>query len=62
MTTQKPQNIQPVCKVLDCKEGAQIYAVQGNTGTWLKTCRRHTYKDLPEEKEKVETFWPPDNS
>ena len=60
MATQKPTNIQPVCEVPGCKEGAQMYAVLGSNGTWLKTCRRHTYQDLPGEKEKLETFWPPE--
>ena len=61
MTVQKPTNLQPVCQVPDCKEGAQMMSIQGSTATWLKTCRRHTYKDLPKEQEKIETFWPPEN-
>ena len=57
MTVQKPTNLQPVCEVEGCKEGAQMASIQGSTATWLRTCRRHTYQDLLEEK--VETFWPP---
>ena len=37
-------------------------SIQSSVATWLKTCRRHTYKDLPEEKAKIETFWPPEAS
>ena len=61
MATQKPTNLQPVCGVLGCNNGCQMSSIHGNTATWLKTCRRHTYKDLPEEKEKIDTFWPPVN-
>ena len=59
MASQKPTNIQPLCQVPGCKNGAQIYSIKGTTATWLKTCSGHTYKDLPEEQEKIETFWPP---
>ena len=62
MATTKPENLQPVCRVPGCKEGAQLYSQTGLTATWMKTCRRHTYKDLPEEQTKVETFWPPSNT
>jgi len=62
MATMKPTNIQPVCQVPGCKEGAQMMSIQGGLATWMKTCRRHTYKDLPEEKEKIDTFWPPNNN
>jgi hypothetical protein len=60
MTTQRPTNLQPVCEVEGCKEGAQILNLQGTTATWMRTCSRHTYKDLPGEQEKLETFWPPE--
>jgi hypothetical protein len=62
MATMKPTNIQPCCQVPGCKEGAQIMSIQGSTATWMKTCRRHTYQDLPEEQEKIDTFWPPEKS
>jgi hypothetical protein len=35
--------------------------MKGNQATWMKTCRQHNYKDLPEEQERIETFWPPDH-
>lgn len=59
MASQKPTNIQPLCRVPGCKEGAQIYSMQGTTAVWMKTCGLHTYLDLPEEDEPIETFWPP---
>ena len=62
MTTMKPTNLQPVCEVLGCNEGASIQSVQGSTATWMRTCKRHTFKDLPEEQHTIETFWPPENS
>lgn len=57
----KPENIQPVCEVPGCKEGAQILSIQGNQATWMRTCNRHTFQDLKEEREKIETFWPPES-
>ena len=39
-----------------------MYSIHSSVATWLKTCRRHTYKDLPEEKAKIETYWPPEAS
>jgi len=57
----KPTTLQPLCPVPGCKDGCQIQSIQGGIATWMKTCRRHTYKDLPEEKEKIDTFWPPEN-
>ena len=62
MATMKPTNIQPLCPVLGCKDGCQILSIYGSTATWMRTCRRHTYKDLPEEQAKIETFWPPENT
>ena len=57
----KPENLQPVCQVTGCTEGAQMLSIKGNEATWMKTCNRHTYRDLPEEQEKLETFWPPES-
>jgi len=34
----------PVCPVSGCKNWRQIYSEFGKT-SYLKTCRRHTYKD-----------------
>ena len=62
MASTKPTNLQPLCAVPGCKNGCQILAMRGTTATWMKTCRKHTYKDLPEEQEKIDTFWPPDNN
>ena len=61
MATMKPTNIQPVCQVPGCKEGASIQSIHGSTATWMRTCKKHTYKDLPEERAKIETFWPPES-
>jgi hypothetical protein len=61
MATTKPTNLQPVCPVLGCKEGCQILSIHGSEATYMKTCKRHTYQDLPEEQERIETFWPPIN-
>jgi hypothetical protein len=52
-----PINLQPVCEVPDCKNGVQMLSMKGSTAAWMRTCKRHTYKDIPEEK--LETFWPP---
>ena len=61
MATMKPTNLQPVCTVLGCKEGCQILSIHGSEATYMKTCKRHTYQDLPEEQKKIETFWPPES-
>ena len=61
MATMKPSNMQPVCKVEGCKNGAQMVAVRGGTAEWMKTCTRHTYMDLPGERERLETMWPPES-
>jgi hypothetical protein len=57
----KPINIQPVCRVNGCKEGAQLLSIQGSQATWMQTCCRHTYQDLPEDHTQLETFWPPES-
>ena len=59
MSTMKPANDRPVCRVPGCTYGAQIMSVHGGEATYLKTCARHTFKDLPDEQEKLNTFWPP---
>lgn len=56
MATQKPTNMQPVCGVPGCKNGCQMSSIHGYDATWLKTCRRHTYQDLPEEQAKLKHF------
>ena len=59
---QYPTNLQPVCKVPGCENGAQIRSMEGKATTWMQTCKHHTYKDLPEEQAKIETFWPPETN
>ena len=49
----------PICQVEGCKEPCQIVSKKGDLRTYMKTCRRHNYNDLPEEQAKIETFWPP---
>lgn len=56
----KPENLQPVCQVPGCKNGAQMLSIKGNQATWMKTCNMHTYLELEGVKEKLETFWPPE--
>lgn len=35
------ENIQPVCRVPNCKQGAQILSKQGDNVRYMLTCRRH---------------------
>lgn len=56
-----PINLQPPCQVPGCNNGVQMLSMKGNQATWMKTCGQHNYKDLPEEQERIETFWPPDH-
>jgi hypothetical protein len=62
MSTQKPTNTQPICEAPGCKEGVQILSLSSITATWMQTCYKHSYRDLPEERIKIETFWPPNTS
>ena len=55
-------DVPPICQVNGCQEPCQIVSKVGDVKTHMKTCRRHDYTELPEEKEKIETFWPPSNS
>jgi hypothetical protein len=48
----------PVCRVPGCKHGASVLSKKGEDINYMKTCSRHTYKDLPGEKEKLDAFWP----
>ena len=61
MATMKPTNIRLICRVLGCKNDAQLYSIQSTTAVWMKTCVLHTYLDLPDEQERIETFWPPNS-
>lgn len=58
----KPDNLQPVCQVPGCQNGAQLLSIKGTTATWMKTCKFHNYLDLEGVKERIETFWPPENT
>ena len=53
-------DVLPICGVDDCKEPCQIVSKVGDVKTYMKTCRRHDYTDLPNEQ--IETFWPPANN
>ena len=59
MATMQPENLQPVCRVPGCRNGAQMLSIKGTKAVWMKTCRFHTYLDLDDTSEPVETFWPP---
>jgi len=61
MATMQPENLQPLCEVTGCKEGAQMLSINGTTATWMKTCCQHNYQFFKEEQEQIETFWPPVN-
>jgi hypothetical protein len=54
-------NIPPICEVNGCQEPCQIVSKKGDARTYMKTCCRHDYTDLPAEQELLETFWPPLN-
>jgi hypothetical protein len=49
-------DVPPICQVTDCKEPCQIVSKVGDVKTYMKTCRRHDYTDLPEENAKIKTF------
>lgn len=44
-------DIPPPCQVKDCQNPAQVYAAKNmnskGKNEYLKTCGRHSYKDLP---------------
>jgi hypothetical protein len=44
------ENIQPVCRVPNCKEGAQILSKQGDNIKYMITCRRHHAELIPNDK------------
>jgi len=58
----KGLDVPPICGVDGCKELCQLVSKVGDAKTYMKTCRRHNYMDLPEEQEKLDTFWPPVNN
>ena len=50
--TLQPRLPAPLCKVELCGKSAQVLSKKGETLTYMKTCVRHDYEDLPEEKYK----------
>jgi hypothetical protein len=50
--TLQPRLPAPLCKVELCGKNAQVLSKKGETLSYMKTCVRHDYKDLPEEKYK----------
>jgi hypothetical protein len=52
-------DVLPICQVAGCEEPCQLVSKKGDRRTYMKTCRRHNYNDLPGERERLETFWPP---
>jgi hypothetical protein len=48
-----------ICQVEGCQEPCQIVSKVGDVKTYMKTCCRHDYMDLPGERERVDTFWTP---
>ena len=46
--------IVPLCQVNGCKEAAQIVSKIGDDKTYMKTCRRHDYTELPIEQARKE--------
>jgi hypothetical protein len=40
-------NIQPICRVPNCKEGAQLLSKQGDNVRYMITCRKHWVELIP---------------
>ena len=47
----------PICPVSGCENWRQKYSITGKV-SYLKTCRRHTYKDIKNERTNVKTYVP----
>jgi hypothetical protein len=45
-------NVPPVCLALDCKKDASVLSKQGDNLTYMKTCCRHSYKDIVAQNER----------
>ena len=41
-----PTTTQPACQAKDCQKGASILSKQGDVVRYMKTCARHSYKDI----------------
>jgi hypothetical protein len=48
-------DVPPICKVKGCQEPCQLVSKKGDQTTYMKTCRRHNYNDLPGEQKRMET-------
>lgn len=44
-------DVPPICEVNKCEEPAQVVSKKGDNRSYMKTCRRHDYTDLPKEQE-----------
>jgi hypothetical protein len=44
------ENIRPICKVPECKEGAQLLSKQGDNVRYMITCRKHWVELIPNDK------------
>ena len=44
-----PATIQPVCQAKGCQKGASILSKQGDVVRYMKTCARHSFKDIAAE-------------
>jgi hypothetical protein len=51
-STLNPRLPAPLCKVELCGKSAQVLSKKGETIAYMKTCLRHDYRDLPEDKNK----------
>jgi len=49
MASYKPSNLQPVCIVPGCKRGASILSLNGSIATWMLTCCKHHFSQIPQE-------------
>jgi hypothetical protein len=43
----------PICSVSGCKDWRQTYSITGKV-SYLKTCRRHTYKDIRQLSKEID--------
>lgn len=50
-----PLDIPPICQVTGCQEPVQIVSKIGDAKTYMKTCCRHNYTDLPQERERSQS-------
>ena len=48
----------PLCSVSGCESWRQIYSITGSEASYLKTCRRHNYKDIENARATFKTHVP----